>query len=180
MLSAHILAAQSQKILQATERYQRELSKHSLIGINQHHDLLSDTFQLTLISWVMPILRTSLRSSGDPRSSTVWDGIGAFSASCVQSGWYVAPLGAGGGRERAVELLAFGAESKFGFLPSSGSARKLSPLKTTGLRRLRFLDSTTSTLEAVWMESSYIVSVTREAGIPEGQNVLLQISQVVQ
>jgi hypothetical protein len=36
------------------------------------------------------------------------------------------------------------------------------------------LASTTSTLEALWMESSRIVSATQEAGSIEGQNVLSQ------
>ena len=42
--------------------------------------------KLTLISCVIPILRTSLRSSGDPRSSTAVCGICVVSASWAQSG----------------------------------------------------------------------------------------------
>jgi hypothetical protein len=127
-----------------------------------------DLTQLTLISCVMPILNTSLISSGDPRSCAVPDGIGMFSASWAQSGRHETPLGAGDGRERV--------KSSSGFLHSLRSAKKLSPLITTGLRRLRLLDSTISTLEALWMESSSIVSVTQEAGSLEGQNVLSQNS----
>jgi hypothetical protein len=121
---------------------------------------------LTLISCVMPILNTSLISSGDPRSCSVPDGIGIFSASWAQSGRNVAPLGDGDGRERV--------KPSSSFLPSSRSVKKLSPFIRRGLRWLRLLDSTTSTLEALWMESSSIVSATQRAGSLEGQNVLSQ------